>query len=171
LSHAVPFWKSLRKSRAQVVEVRAFSRRGISRLLIGNTAERMLDQVVCLGVTGNMAKVTIILLLSVLLGCQTLRHTHSPVGYRFVPRSCPSELSTADAVCGYVTVPDDYAYRGGRAIDLNVVIFKAMKRGSERAAQFDLEGGPGSRGSSPVHDGVRCARHRRGARGSRLSPH
>jgi pimeloyl-ACP methyl ester carboxylesterase len=90
-----------------------------------------------------MAKVTIILLLPMLLGCQTLHHTHGPVGYQFVPRSCPSELSTTDAVCGYVTVPEDYTNRGGRTIDLNIVIFKAMKRGSERAAQFDLEGGPG----------------------------
>lgn len=39
------FDKTLRKTRAQIVVMGAISRRGLSRLLIGNTAERMLDGV------------------------------------------------------------------------------------------------------------------------------
>jgi universal stress protein E len=41
------FAKALKKSRARVLVMGAISRRGIARLLIGNTAERMLDSVPC----------------------------------------------------------------------------------------------------------------------------
>lgn len=41
------FAKALKVSRAQIMVMGAISRRGIARLLIGNTAERMLDELPC----------------------------------------------------------------------------------------------------------------------------
>ncbi len=41
------FDKAMRKTKAKVVVMGAISRRGLSRFLIGNTAERMLDSVPC----------------------------------------------------------------------------------------------------------------------------
>lgn len=46
-SVADAFAGAVRRSRAQVVVMGAISRRGVARLLIGNTAERMLDQLPC----------------------------------------------------------------------------------------------------------------------------
>ncbi len=46
-SVADAFASAVRRSRAQVMVMGAISRRGVARLLIGNTAERMLDQLPC----------------------------------------------------------------------------------------------------------------------------
>ena len=46
-SVADAFASAVRRSRAQIMVMGALSRRGVARLLIGNTAERMLDQLPC----------------------------------------------------------------------------------------------------------------------------
>ena len=46
-SVADAFASAVRRSRAQIMVMGAISRRGVARLLIGNTAERMLDQLPC----------------------------------------------------------------------------------------------------------------------------
>ena len=61
----------------------------------------------------------------------------------FSQRPCAAELPAKDVFCGTVSVPENYADAGGRKIALNVVVFPALVPGSEKAAQFDLEGGPG----------------------------
>jgi pimeloyl-ACP methyl ester carboxylesterase len=62
----------------------------------------------------------------------------------FSVRPCPSDLSaTRDVVCGSVSVPENYARPAGRRIDLNVVVLRALAPQRAKAAQFDLEGGPG----------------------------
>lgn len=60
----------------------------------------------------------------------------------FKDKPCDASLA-AVATCGDVSVPEDYAKPDGRRIDLNVVVFRALTPGAGRAAQFDLEGGPG----------------------------
>jgi len=63
--------------------------------------------------------------------------------YDFVAHPCASEDPLPGAICGSVAVPENYAKPSGRTIELNVVLFRATEMNSEKAAQFDLEGGPG----------------------------
>jgi pimeloyl-ACP methyl ester carboxylesterase len=60
--------------------------------------------------------------------------------YRFVPHPCADDL--AGATCGSISVPENYQHPG-RSIALSVIVFPATEPGREKAAQFDLEGGPG----------------------------
>jgi pimeloyl-ACP methyl ester carboxylesterase len=62
--------------------------------------------------------------------------------YRFVPQPC-AQGDLRGATCGSVAVPEDYARPAARTIRLNLIVFPASKPGAEKAAQFDLEGGPG----------------------------
>jgi pimeloyl-ACP methyl ester carboxylesterase len=63
--------------------------------------------------------------------------------FTFTAHPCPASDALAHAVCGSVAVPENYAKSGSREIRLNVVIFPATASGRGKAAQFDLEGGPG----------------------------
>src|SRR5262245_9791023 len=62
--------------------------------------------------------------------------------YEFAPQPCAEE-PLPGATCGSVAVPENYAKPTGRTIKLNVVLFRAAEPNVEKAAQFDLEGGPG----------------------------
>ncbi|QJR10016.1 Tripeptidyl aminopeptidase [Usitatibacter rugosus] len=61
----------------------------------------------------------------------------------FTSKACPAPFVKARARCGTVTVPENYAAPNGRRIGLNVIVFEARKPSKPKAAQFDLEGGPG----------------------------
>lgn len=63
--------------------------------------------------------------------------------FAFIAHPCPQNEALAHAVCGSVAVPENYAEAGSREIRLNVVVFPATAPGPGKAAQFDLEGGPG----------------------------
>lgn len=63
--------------------------------------------------------------------------------FAFTAHPCPASDALAHALCGSVSVPENYAKAGSREIRLNVVIFPATATGRGKAAQFDLEGGPG----------------------------
>jgi pimeloyl-ACP methyl ester carboxylesterase len=76
-------------------------------------------------------------------GCHSPSDTADPIGFQFVTHDCPPALATANARCGYVAVPEDYSKRGGRTINLNVIVLNSLEPGGARAAQYDLEGGPG----------------------------
>jgi pimeloyl-ACP methyl ester carboxylesterase len=60
--------------------------------------------------------------------------------YRFAQHPCAAELT--GATCGSISVPEDYEHPS-RSIALNVIVFRASEPNREKAAQFDLEGGPG----------------------------
>lgn len=91
----------------------------------------------------RMSKTAVVLALVLAAGCQSIPDTPGRAGFRFAPKACSPELAAANAECGSVKVPEDYSNRAGRTIDLNVIVFNAIEKGSERVAQFDLEGGPG----------------------------
>jgi len=61
----------------------------------------------------------------------------------FTSKACPAPFAKAKARCGTVTVPENYAEPSKRRIALNVIVFEARKPSKPKAAQFDLEGGPG----------------------------
>jgi len=61
----------------------------------------------------------------------------------FVPKPCADAQMGARATCGTVTVPENRSRPSGRQIDLNVIVVRAAKPGTDRQALFDLEGGPG----------------------------
>ena len=83
------------------------------------------------------------LVLAIAAGCHSPSDVPGPIGFHFVPHDCPPALATANARCGYVAVPEDYSKRGGRTINLNVIVLNSLEPGGARAAQYDLEGGPG----------------------------
>jgi pimeloyl-ACP methyl ester carboxylesterase len=99
-----------------------------------------------------------------LLGCHAHRSGVEVAGFRFMPATCAPALAEAHARCGTVAVPEDAATPAGRRIDLNVIVFDALEPGSERAAQFDLEGGPGfavtDSAAFYAGDGIEYRRHR-----------
>lgn len=82
----------------------------------------------------------LLLIILVLAACQSGREKSAPL---FVAKDCAASLAKAGAVCGTVSVPENYAAPDGRRIDLNVIVFRAREPMRERNAQFDLEGGPG----------------------------
>ncbi len=88
-------------------------------------------------------KAVAILVLAMASGCHSPSDATDPIGFQFVTHNCPPALTTANARCGYVAVPEDYSKRGGRTINLNVIVLNSLEPGSARAAQFDMEGGPG----------------------------
>jgi pimeloyl-ACP methyl ester carboxylesterase len=90
-----------------------------------------------------MTKAVAILVLAMASGCHSPSDATDPIGYQFVTHDCPPALATANARCGYVAVPEDYSKRGGRTINLNVIVLNSLEPAGARAAQYDLEGGPG----------------------------
>ena len=80
----------------------------------------------------------VLLVTASLAGCP-----RAPRTPEFVAKACEASLASTDAVCGSVTVPENYTVPEGRRIALNVVVFRARQAPMEPAAQFDLEGGPG----------------------------
>ena len=74
--------------------------------------------------------------------CQKPQETTS-AAFRFVERVCEPAAQAQHVTCGTVDVPEDHAKPDGRKIALNVVVFHALEPGNVKAAQFDLEGGPG----------------------------
>ena len=101
---------------------------------------------------------------ALLFGCQAHRPGVGGGEFRFVPVACAPALAEAHARCGTVAVPENAAEPAGRHIDLNVIVFDALEPGAERAAQFDLEGGPGfavtESAAFYASDGVEYRRHR-----------
>lgn len=99
-----------------------------------------------------------------LVGCQSLHSAPPSRQFQFLAKPCASELAGADAICGTVDVPENYAVPFGRRIQLGVVVFTALEPGPESAAQFDIEGGPGfavtESASFYAADGVEYRRHR-----------
>jgi pimeloyl-ACP methyl ester carboxylesterase len=75
--------------------------------------------------------------------CQRDASHPAATAFRFVAQPCDAALQAPSVTCGTVAVPEDYAKPQGRTIDLHVIDFHALEPGSEKAAQFDLEGGPG----------------------------
>jgi len=90
-----------------------------------------------------MTKAVLVFALVLAWGCRSTLDMSDRAGSGFEPKACPPKLAAANVTCGSVRVPEDYSNRGGRTIGLNVVVFKAIDKGSGRTAQFDLEGGPG----------------------------
>lgn len=88
-------------------------------------------------------KAVAILVLAMASGCHSPSDTAEPIGFQFVTHDCPPALAMANARCGYVAVPEDYSKRGSRTINLNVIVLNSLEPGGARAAQYDLEGGPG----------------------------
>jgi pimeloyl-ACP methyl ester carboxylesterase len=84
-----------------------------------------------------------VLVLAIASACHAIGDASDRTGFRFAPKPCPPALAAANAKCGSVAVPEDYSNRAGRVIALNVIVFNALANDGERAAQFDLEGGPG----------------------------
>ena len=83
-----------------------------------------------------------VLLAGTLAGCASTPATLSGPEPFFAARPCAAGLAT-NVVCGSVSVPENYAEPQGRRITLNVIVFRALAPGPGKAAQFDLEGGPG----------------------------
>jgi pimeloyl-ACP methyl ester carboxylesterase len=84
--------------------------------------------------------------------------------FRFDRRECAAAFAKGGALCGVVAVPENYADPGIRTISLNVVVFPATEPGRVKAAQFDIEGGPGFAVTESADfyatDGASYRRHR-----------
>lgn len=78
-----------------------------------------------------------------LAGCRAGPAPRSDSAFAFVPHACAPALANAKARCGHVRVPENHDAPSARQIDLDVIVFDALKPTGNDSAQFDLEGGPG----------------------------
>jgi pimeloyl-ACP methyl ester carboxylesterase len=88
------------------------------------------------------AKAVLALFAGASCACVSMPMPGPVAGPAFVPHPCPGEI--AERIdCVSVRVPESYAEPQGRKIALNAIVFRALAPEGTKAAQFDLEGGPG----------------------------